>query len=325
MRENNLYALNQVSQCNISPENLEVSRAKITMYTKHFRQDINATVCRVKYQSEQWHCGFRDDSSMDAHHTGGITIDLTVRASQCRTLARGGSITLKDETLEFKKGVKTTVVKHKDFDDNGADLSDKYRKECDSHGWIKRKTFEGHVQDVVLKVRTKDGKVMSKDGLQLPCPLEELGCDTTSFDPYAYTWDASDNCVLAIHRLRTPSRNKAGLSVFRKLKNARRLRDTTSKEPMRTRKNSNFNYLDALNGKSTTSWLYVNRKSLYVPQYRRQPRLAISLHFDAFSTTCDEPMLRQNPYLLQKFNLLRRPNHSTNIPRCSSSELIRPD
>ena len=50
---------------------------------------------------------------MDAHNTGGITIDLTVAASQCRTLARGGSITLNGETLEFKKGVKTTVVKHK--------------------------------------------------------------------------------------------------------------------------------------------------------------------------------------------------------------------
>ena len=93
MTEKNLSALNQVSKCNIAPENLEVSRAKITMYTKHFRQGINATVFRVKYQSEQWHCGFRDVSSMDAHHTGGITIDLTVTASQCRSLARGGSIT----------------------------------------------------------------------------------------------------------------------------------------------------------------------------------------------------------------------------------------
>ena len=37
MTDNNLYALNQVSQCNFAPENLEVSRAKITMYTKHFR------------------------------------------------------------------------------------------------------------------------------------------------------------------------------------------------------------------------------------------------------------------------------------------------
>ena len=51
MTENNLYALNQVSQCKIAPENLEISRAKITMYTKHFRQEINATVCRVKYQT----------------------------------------------------------------------------------------------------------------------------------------------------------------------------------------------------------------------------------------------------------------------------------
>ena len=56
--ENNLYALNEFSKCNIATENLEVSRAKFTMYTKHFRQEINATVCRVKYQSEQWHCGF---------------------------------------------------------------------------------------------------------------------------------------------------------------------------------------------------------------------------------------------------------------------------
>ena len=134
MTDNNLYALNQVSKCNIAPENLEVSRAKFTMCTKLFRQEINATVCRVKYQSEQWHCGFGNDSSMDAHHTGGITIDLTVRASQCRTLARGGSITLKDETLEFKKGVKLTVDKHKDFDDDGADLSDKYRNDWNSYG-----------------------------------------------------------------------------------------------------------------------------------------------------------------------------------------------
>ena len=89
MTENNLYALNQVSKRNLAPEDLEVSRAKSTTYTKHFRQEINATVCRVKYQSEKKHCGFGDDSSMDARHTGGITIDLTVTASQCRTLATG--------------------------------------------------------------------------------------------------------------------------------------------------------------------------------------------------------------------------------------------
>ena len=65
MTENNLQALNQVSKCNIAPENLEVSRLKITMYTKHFRQKIKATVCRVKYQSGQWHYGSGDDSSIE--------------------------------------------------------------------------------------------------------------------------------------------------------------------------------------------------------------------------------------------------------------------
>ena len=78
-----------------------------------------------------------------AIHAGGITIDITVTASQCTTLAKGGRITLKDETLEFKKGIKRTVVKQKDFDDNGTDLSKKYRNECDSYGWVNRKTFEG--------------------------------------------------------------------------------------------------------------------------------------------------------------------------------------
>ena len=53
MTENNIYAFNQVFKSNIAPVNLEFSRANIMMYTKHFRQEINATVCRFKHQSEQ--------------------------------------------------------------------------------------------------------------------------------------------------------------------------------------------------------------------------------------------------------------------------------
>ena len=121
------------------------------MYTRNFLQEINATVCRVKYHSEQWHCGFGDNSSMDAHHTGAITTDLTVTASQFRTLAKEGSVTLKNETLEFKKRVKSTVVKQKDFSDDEADLGDKYKNERDSCGWVNLKTFEGHVQALCLK------------------------------------------------------------------------------------------------------------------------------------------------------------------------------
>ena len=41
-------------------------------------------------------------------------------------------------------------------------------------------------------------KVLFDMGLILPCALEELGCETTSLDPYAYIWDYLDNCVLPI-------------------------------------------------------------------------------------------------------------------------------
>ena len=46
----------------------------------------------------------------------------------------------------------------------------------------------------------ENGKVLSDMGLNLPCALEELGCETTSLDSYAYIWDYPDNCVLSILR-----------------------------------------------------------------------------------------------------------------------------
>ena len=46
MTENTLYALNQVRQCHITPEELENSQTKIILYTKHFRKELNATKYR---------------------------------------------------------------------------------------------------------------------------------------------------------------------------------------------------------------------------------------------------------------------------------------
>ena len=55
MTENSLYAINQVRPCHITPEELEVSKATITLYTKHFRKELNATKCRIQHQREKWH------------------------------------------------------------------------------------------------------------------------------------------------------------------------------------------------------------------------------------------------------------------------------
>ena len=45
--------------------------------------------------------------------------------------------------------------------------------------------------------------------------------------------------------------------------------------------NPNNDYLETLSGKPTSSWFYVNWEPLYVPQFRWQHCLAMSLHLDA--------------------------------------------
>ena len=40
------------------------------------------------------------------------------------------------------------------------------------------------------------------------------GCDTTSFDHYEYTWEAQDNCVLAIHRNEDDNMIKQGKNIY---------------------------------------------------------------------------------------------------------------
>ena len=78
--------------------------------------------------------------------------------------------------------------------------SDNNRSHCTARGWTTRDTFLPHKQRRTLKVRMSTGKVLSDSAQILPCALEDLGCETTSLDPYSYIWDYPDNCVLPVHR-----------------------------------------------------------------------------------------------------------------------------
>ena len=42
------------------------------------------------------------------------------------------------------------------------------------------------------------GKVLTDAVEVMQCALEELGCETTSMNRYAYIWDYPDNCVLSV-------------------------------------------------------------------------------------------------------------------------------
>ena len=73
-----------------------------------------------------------------------------------------------------------------------------YVNECKGYEWITKDTFEGHTQDITLTVRIKDGKTINRIGQLLPCDLDELRSESTSLDPYGYTWEAPENCILSV-------------------------------------------------------------------------------------------------------------------------------
>ena len=88
--------------------------------------------------------------------------------------------------------------------------SDSNRNHCNVRGWIARDTFLPHMQRTTLKVRMSTGKVLSDSAQVLPCASEELVCETTSLDPYAYIWDYPDNCVLSVLRTEDVNMVKQG-------------------------------------------------------------------------------------------------------------------
>ena len=48
MQNNRMYSLNEIAGCKISPENLYIAPATITLYQKNYRTDLSATMCSVK-------------------------------------------------------------------------------------------------------------------------------------------------------------------------------------------------------------------------------------------------------------------------------------
>ena len=108
--ESTLYAINQVQPCHITPEQLEISKAKVVLYTKHFRRELNATKCQVQHEREKWHFGHHDHSTID-HTVAGITSDFVISPEQCRTFAKGKDIILLGHSINFGFDTKNPNVK----------------------------------------------------------------------------------------------------------------------------------------------------------------------------------------------------------------------
>ena len=134
-----------------------------------------------------------------------------ISSEQGRSLAKGKMIYLADQFLGVEYDTKNPIVI------TDGSTSDDNRNHCTSRGWITRDTFLPHMQRPTLKVRMSTGKILSDSAQVLPCALEELGCGTTSLDPYAYIWDYPDNCdncVLSVLRTEEVNMVKQGTKYY---------------------------------------------------------------------------------------------------------------
>ena len=55
IKESRMYALNQVVQCSMKPENFKVVPATVTLYQRSYRTKVEAVMCREKSQALRWH------------------------------------------------------------------------------------------------------------------------------------------------------------------------------------------------------------------------------------------------------------------------------
>ena len=56
------------------------------------------------------------------------------------------------------------------------------------------------MQTFSLHINLRDGTVNNWQNIPLPCPLSAGGCNSTSTDPFACTWDEPNNCIFTMIR-----------------------------------------------------------------------------------------------------------------------------
>ena len=191
LTENNLYSSNQVDSCNMAPQNIEMNDVKLTMFTKHLQTEMNATICWIKHQRNKFCTGMHDHTSMDIVQPQ-VTREIDLTPEQCKQASKVRSLTIFDQKLIFEKGKKKVHHKWK------RNVDGDNRNECKKYEWITKDTFESHIEDITLKGRIKDGKIFNRKDQQLYNDLDELGCESTSLDSYAYTWKAPESCILLV-------------------------------------------------------------------------------------------------------------------------------
>ena len=191
MQDSRMYSLNRVAVCKIAPDNLYVAPATITLYQKSYRTTLSATVCSVKVRMIRFNCGLFSHSSI-VHDQNMITYELIVTPEMCKAAFTSGNLKVTLFEENFDVPVAFNRRKQSKFNSGVETRNTVY---CNK-GQVKHYTFETFMPRLNLTFTYGTKEVPIKDGKKLPCLLMEGGCETTTIDPFAYTWNTPESCVM---------------------------------------------------------------------------------------------------------------------------------
>ena len=164
LKESKMYALNQVAQCNIKPENIKVAPATLTLYQRSYRTKLEAVMCRVKTQALRWHYGFLLHSSL-AYDQVSLTTDVIVTPECCRIAIKSGKISKTEYGRIYKLGTSNEVLKYQ-YTHVGLNEVDhlKDNTDCSSSREVKLFSFETQKQRVEIEVDQETNLVFTPLG-----------------------------------------------------------------------------------------------------------------------------------------------------------------
>ena len=194
MTDNHMYSLNQVAPCTIAPEQVTTQPAKVQVYQRSFRTQINATMCRAKVQKLRFNCGMYSHSSI-VHQQASITTDMILTPDDCRHAMKHKEIKLNYWAKDFNAKIDYDV-ELESFGHAGVDRDDDSSTSCDKRGQIKHLSIVTFMTNISLHIDFQTLDVFNPVKLKLPCTIHEEGCQSTTLDNHAYVWNAPENCVV---------------------------------------------------------------------------------------------------------------------------------
>jgi hypothetical protein len=195
--QSEVFSINKVPDCKLSPENLEYAEAdQVMIYQQLTKFLVKTRSCDISWSSIAYRCGPGDDSQMDRSVRQGHTDSYRVSGNQCKEMIAKGEFRFQVDNDHRQIPIKLNEYTEDVFSWGRPQEQNNYN--CHGNGPVTIYFFKTISEEVDLKVEYKTGKIISKEGDTLPCKYSDGSCTATHRESRAFTWDIETKCEVTI-------------------------------------------------------------------------------------------------------------------------------